>query len=227
MENGDAGMVGGVFALGITLCFLAVGFALTAFLLVGTWKMFVKAGQPGWASLVPFYNLYVLVTIVGLPVHWFYYFVILFGIGLILPFLSVFTGIATLVLSFYVTRLTHRAYGQNDDAVNVIISLFIPLILVYRTGFGPAQYAGPQALNDVPNLPWIDSISSRTNGQISPPPSTGSYIPTLSSRQSNETPLVNEQPMNIPPVSGGPSDPSVDMGSLPQMGSGNTKDQQQ
>jgi hypothetical protein len=224
MEENGAGMMGGILG-GTLLCMFAIGFALTVFLLAGLWKMFVKAGQPGWAALVPFYNVYVLVQIVGLPVVWFYYYVILIAVGTVLSFLAFFTSVGLLVLSYYMVRMIHRAYGQNDDSVSVIISLFVPIVLTYRAGFGPAQYLGPQSMHDMPNLPWIDSMPARPTAPPPPPPPTGSYIPTLSSNQPNETPLVDAQPVNMPPVSGGPTDPGVDMGSLPQMG--NNKDQQQ
>jgi hypothetical protein len=224
MEENGAGMMGAVLG-GTLLCMFVIGFALTVFLLAGLWKMFVKAGQPGWAALVPFYNVYVLVQIVGLPVVWFYYYVILIAVGTVLSFLAFFTSIGLLVLSYYMVRMIHRAYGQNDDSVSVIISLFVPIILTYRAGFGPAQYLGPQSMHEMPNLPWIDSMPARPTAPPPPPPPTGNYIPTLSSNQPNETPLVDAQPVNVPPVSGGPTDPGVDMGSLPQMG--NNKDQQQ
>ncbi len=227
MENNDAGMIGGLIVGGMLLCTVAIGFAVAAFTLAGLWKMFVKAGQPGWFALVPFYNLYLLVQMVGLPVVWFYYFVILTAVGSVIPPIAFFTSIGTLVLSYYLVRMIHRAYGQNDDVVNVIISLFLPFILTYRAGFGPAQYLGPQSTHDAPNLPWVNTMPQNSTYQSPPPPpaASGSYIPTLSSRQSDETPLVNDQPTNIPPVSGGPTDPGVDMGSIPQMGS--NKDQQQ
>lgn len=225
MENGDAAMMGGLLAGGIVLCIVAVGFVFAAFTLAGLWKMFAKAGQPGWMALVPFYNIYVMVQLVGLPIVWFYYFVILIAVGSVLPFLSFFTGIGTLVLSYYLVRMIHRAYGQNDDVINVVISMILPFVMTYRAGFGPAQYLGPQSAHDVPNLPWIDSLPQNNAPQAPPPPPTGSYIPTLSSQKPDETPLVGSQPQNIPPVTGGPSDPGVDMGSLPQMGS--NKEQQQ
>ena len=40
------------------------------FVIVASWKVFTKAGQPGWAVLVPFYNIYVLCKIVGRPGWW-------------------------------------------------------------------------------------------------------------------------------------------------------------
>lgn len=228
MEANDVELMGGVIALGLAFCMFAIGFAVAAFTIAGLWKMLVKAGQPGWVALVPFYNLYVLVQVVGLPVVWFYYLMILAVVGSVLPALAFFTSVGSLVLSYYLVRMIHRAYAQNDDTVSVIISMFLPFILTYRAGFGPAQYLGPQATHDVPNLPWVNTMSQNSTFQSPPPPppaAPSSYIPTLSSHQPDETPLVNNQPINIPPVSGGPTDPGVDMGSLPQMGS--NKDQQQ
>ena len=39
-------------------------------LIVANWKLFAKAGQPGWASIIPIYNLVVLLQIVGRPTWW-------------------------------------------------------------------------------------------------------------------------------------------------------------
>lgn len=44
--------------------------AVLVFVLVSMWKVFTKAGQPGWAVLIPIYNLYVLIKIAGKPGWW-------------------------------------------------------------------------------------------------------------------------------------------------------------
>ena len=41
--------------------------AVYVVVVIGWWKTFVKAGQPGWAAIVPFYNLYIWVKIAGRP----------------------------------------------------------------------------------------------------------------------------------------------------------------
>src|SRR5260370_7231332 len=41
--------------------------AFTILMLAAWWKIFTKAGQPGWACIIPIYNLYVSCTIVGRP----------------------------------------------------------------------------------------------------------------------------------------------------------------
>ena len=35
--------------------------------IAGMWKTFAKAGKPGWASIVPIYNVIVLLEIAGRP----------------------------------------------------------------------------------------------------------------------------------------------------------------
>src|ERR1039458_7833690 len=47
---------------------MAVGFVVLY--IAGMWKVFSKAGQPGWAVLVPFYNSYILLKIGGMPGWW-------------------------------------------------------------------------------------------------------------------------------------------------------------
>ena len=48
------------------LVFVVIGIVT----LIGMWKVFTKAGEPGWAVLVPIYNLIVLLRIAGLPWYW-------------------------------------------------------------------------------------------------------------------------------------------------------------
>ena len=50
--------------------FMFVGFiflmlAIVIFLIVATWKMYEKANKPGWAAIVPIYNIIVLFEIIG------------------------------------------------------------------------------------------------------------------------------------------------------------------
>jgi len=56
----------------VALIYLAV----VILLLVSVWKIFTKAGHPGWASLVPIYNVYILLKIAGRPGWWLLFFLI-------------------------------------------------------------------------------------------------------------------------------------------------------
>lgn len=63
-ETSSAGSAAG--GLVVSVLYVAV---VVAFI-VGLWKLFVKAGEAGWAAIVPFYNQYVLLKIAGRPAWW-------------------------------------------------------------------------------------------------------------------------------------------------------------
>src|ERR1700677_1382150 len=44
--------------------------ALIVLVIIGMWKLFTKAGEPGWASIIPIYNIYIICKIVGKPGWW-------------------------------------------------------------------------------------------------------------------------------------------------------------
>jgi len=62
-EGGAAAAVGG--GLG-----LFIGLVIAIIYIAAMWKIFVKAGEPGWAAIIPIYNIIVLLKIVGRPLWW-------------------------------------------------------------------------------------------------------------------------------------------------------------
>jgi len=96
--------------------------------LIGGWKMFEKAGQPGWAILIPIYNVYILLKIAGRPGWW----LILY----LIPLVNIIIGI---VVAIDVAK----AFGQS--ALFGFFLLFLLLGLGYLIlGFGNYRYIGPQ-----------------------------------------------------------------------------------
>ncbi|MDK2122587.1 DUF5684 domain-containing protein [Parachitinimonas caeni] len=89
----------------------------------GCWKVFVKAGQPGWACLVPFYNLYVMLNMIGKPVWW----LVLF-----------FVPIVSLVMSFIVMIELAKRFGKGAG-YGVGLAL-LPFVFFPMLGFSDAQY---------------------------------------------------------------------------------------
>jgi hypothetical protein len=90
------------------------------------WKIFVKAGQPGWASLVPIYNLYIMLKMVGRPAWW----LILF----ILPVVNIVCG-------FILVLDIAKAFGKGVGfAIGMILLgfIFYPIL-----AFGSATYRSP------------------------------------------------------------------------------------
>ncbi len=67
MQEGEGvGVAGGIMGLG----FLVVWCAIFLVILASMWITFTKAGEPGWACLVPIYNLVVLCRMAGKPGRW-------------------------------------------------------------------------------------------------------------------------------------------------------------
>jgi Family of unknown function (DUF5684) len=111
----------------VTLIYLAV----IAVDIIGMWMVFTKAGKPGWASIIPFYNIYVLLKVVGRPGWW----LILF----LIPFVN-------FVMWIIVCLDLAKSFGKGGGfAVGLILLsfIFIPIL-----GFGDAQYVGPQGNRD-------------------------------------------------------------------------------
>jgi len=52
------------------IAFIVVYVALIVFLIITGWKVLEKAGQPGWAILVPIYNIYIFTQVAGRPGWW-------------------------------------------------------------------------------------------------------------------------------------------------------------
>ncbi|MCD8035921.1 MAG: DUF5684 domain-containing protein [Clostridiales bacterium] len=103
-----------------------VGLVLIVLLVAGLWKMFQKAGEPGWTSIIPFVNTYKLFKI-GWGNGW------LFLLGII----PVVNFIVYIVLSLKLAK----AYGMG---VGFGIGLiFLPSIFYIILGFSGARYYGP------------------------------------------------------------------------------------
>jgi Family of unknown function (DUF5684) len=124
-NGGDA--AGGALAMLCGCGFQIVWLAVIIVMIVGMWKVFEKAGQPGWAAIVPIYNGYVLVTqIVGRDILWF--------ILLLIPCVN-------LVASFVVCRDLAKSFGK--DIGYGLGLMFLGFIFFPMLGFGKDRYLGP------------------------------------------------------------------------------------
>lgn len=97
--------------------------AVMVVIIAGMWKVFTKANQPGWACLVPIYNIYVMLKIAGKPGWW----VILF-----------FIPIVNLIISIIATIALAQKFGKGYGFVAGLILL--PVVFYPILGFGDAQY---------------------------------------------------------------------------------------
>jgi hypothetical protein len=94
----------------------------------GMWKTFVKAGQPGWAAIVPIYNVYVLTQIVGRPAWW-----------VVLALLPCVNFIAMIIIGIDMAKSFGKGAGFG-----IGLGLLAPVFYAIL-GFSDAQYQGPSA----------------------------------------------------------------------------------
>jgi uncharacterized membrane protein YoaK (UPF0700 family) len=91
--------------------------------IAGMWKMFTKAGQPGWACIVPIYNILVLLRIAGKPWWWIFLYLI---------------PIVSLVIAIMVTHTISKRFGFGVGMT--LLQIFLPFIALPILGFGSSVY---------------------------------------------------------------------------------------
>jgi len=69
-QSSDAPQVPSALGAGLGIGFMVFWLVLMLVIVASFWKVFVKAGQPGWAALIPIYNAFVLLKIAGKPAWW-------------------------------------------------------------------------------------------------------------------------------------------------------------
>jgi uncharacterized protein DUF5684 len=100
--------------------------AFLAFFIITGWKVYEKAGQPGWASIIPIYNIIVLLKFVGKPTWWI--------ILLIIPVVNIIFGIWTL-------NMLSKSFGKDEGYT--VGMLFLGIVFYPMLAFGDAKYIGP------------------------------------------------------------------------------------
>ncbi len=108
-----------IFGILIWIAFLIV-------VIAGQWKAFEKAGQPGWACIIPFYNFYIMLKIGGKPGWWL--------LLLFIPFVNIVFAVWTL-------NMISKSFGKDEGFTIGLI--FLGFIFWPILGFGDAKYQGP------------------------------------------------------------------------------------
>ena len=105
--------------LSITVLYLG----LIILILAGMWKVFSKAGQPGWAAIIPIYNIYILLKIVCKPGWW-----------LILYIIPLVNIIIVIIVTNNLAKRFKKGIGFTIGLI------FLPFIFFPILGFGDATY---------------------------------------------------------------------------------------
>ena len=102
--------------------------AIAVLVIAGFWKVFVKAGHPGWAAIVPIYNIYILLKIGGRPGWWLLLFLI---------------PVVSFVIAIIVAIDVAKSFGKGTGfgvGLAFLGPIFYPIL-----GFGDATYQGAVA----------------------------------------------------------------------------------
>lgn len=105
-----------------------IGLAALVFLIVSVWKVYTKAGEPGWACIVPIYNVIVYLKISGKPLWW----IILFFI----PFVNI---IIALLVSIGLAKNFGKG-GGFGVGIFLLGFIFMPIL-----AFGDARFVGQKS----------------------------------------------------------------------------------
>ena len=116
-SNAGMGIVGGLIYLGIIVLMIA-----------SAWKVFAKAGEPGWAAIIPIYNMVVALKIAGKPIWWI--------IGFFVP-------VVNFIVLILLCVAIAKAFGKGMGfAIGLLLLGFVFLPIL---AFGDAKYTAPSA----------------------------------------------------------------------------------
>lgn len=109
--------------------YAAIGSVIGILTIIAMWRIFAKAGKPGWAAIIPIYNIVVMFQIVGLN-PWL---LLLY----LIPFVNIVAGI---ILAIMLCIRLARAFGKSSGfAVGLI---FLNTIFILILGLGDSKYVG-------------------------------------------------------------------------------------
>jgi hypothetical protein len=116
----DAG--GGIAAAIIGIIYLGI----IVLIIASFWKVFAKAGKPGWAAIVPIYNIIVMLEIIGRPIWW-----------IVLFFIPIVSLVAAVLIAIDVAKAFGKGAGFGIGLA------FLPFVFYPMLAFGDATYQGP------------------------------------------------------------------------------------
>lgn len=155
---------------------MLISSAVGLVMLISMWKVFKKAGKPGWASIIPIYNIYTMIQIAKLPT----YYLLLF----IIPIANIYA-----MFKIYI-ELAHKFNKSTGFGVGLI---FLNVIFFPMLAFGDATYEDSiiETNNNVPNNNTNNVVNNNLNNVnntvVEQKPVQNTFI-------QNDTPVMQQQP---------------------------------
>ena len=182
----DSASLGGFAALGGG--FFLVGTILSILIIVSMWKIFKKAGKQGWESIVPIYNVIVMLEISGLPI----WYLVLY----IIPFANIYAMFKT-----YIELAKKFGKGTGFG----VLTVFVPIVGFPVLAFSKCNYEGVTNSsngnvsnnnfnNNIPNNNVMNNVSTTNNNSMLPNNSTSQII---KQHQMNQQRIADEMNVSI------------------------------
>lgn len=150
-------------------------------MIISLWKVFQKAGQPGWAAIVPVYNEWVLFEIVGYPGWW--------ALLSFVPFVNFFPAVMAMISYYKLAKL----FGKSDGFA--ICNIFFSYVTMPILAFGKSQFMGTPAVPAAaPAAPYVPATPVASATPVAPVTPVAPAAPVTP-----ETPIP--QPDNSVPAS--------------------------
>ena len=163
-SSGGSGLFTGMM---IVIWLLMLAWAVLT--IIGLWKTLHKAGLPGWAAIIPFYNEYNVVKMSNRPI-WFFWAILGCSLFAWSPFLGWILIIGAFVLWVFIALDIAANFGQGTGFA--ILLIIFPAIMFLILGFGSAQFnriAAPGSAGfGAPPMPASGAYTAA-------PPTTGAY----------------------------------------------------
>lgn len=180
-ENDAFNAIMGILAafLILAIVIMIVGILLVVVVTVCQWILFKKAGEPGWASLIPIYNVFVMSKISFGDYRWAIAWVITYGVYVVLTmmrsfvtvfsdsdimaFAMLFVAFIGIIVSLAMTAIScinlfffGKAFGKST-AFCVLLLFFSPILLVIMAASKNTQYVGYSDFGKE----WFDKIKAK------------------------------------------------------------------
>lgn len=136
----------------LSVFFIMYASFLILFVIAG-WKIFSKAGKPGWAILIPIYNSIVVLEIIKRPIWWI--------LLLFIPFVNI-------IISFIIALDLAKAFGRSTAFGIILLFLFSP-VGILMLAFGKSKYVYGN----------LKKAQSANNTPATPPATTPPVTPTV------------------------------------------------
>ncbi len=126
--------------IGFIGTFFVLWLAIMIFMIVINWKMFEKAGKPGWASIVPIYNIIILFEIIGYK--WYYIFLLFLGAVPVVGWIAMMLFVIS-----YSIKLA-KSFGQGAG-FGIGLWLVNPVFVAIIAFNKDINYVGPSVNGDI------------------------------------------------------------------------------